>query len=208
MTDTTQNMLAGDIFMQCDTPNEAAFRPLPNGFSTRACRREELAVWKAIWAQGKYMDFVNHYYDKVFAPHEDEFFRRCIFAVDENNSPVAASGIWLSYGKISTVLGLFVLPGYEGRGIGRGLFSAVMKNADYPVYVHTHPIAGKAIKLYYDFGFKFITDPVVGYRANNLQESLPYLREVLSKKDCADLQTTKANPALLQAALLSEFAEF
>jgi len=29
-----------------------------------------------------------------------------------------------------TVLGFFVLPEYEGRGIGRGIFSDVLRNAD------------------------------------------------------------------------------
>ena len=208
MADTLQDMLEGDLFMQCDTPNRDAFCPLPSGFSVRLCRREELIIWKTIWAQGEYMDFVNHYYDKVYAPHEDEFFRRCIFAVDENDKPVATSGIWRSYGEINTVLGFFVLPEYEGRGIGRGLFSEVMKNAECPVYVHTHPTATKAIKLYSDFGFKFITDPVVGYRENNLQESLPYLEKMLSERGHTGLKTVKANPALLKSALLSKFAEF
>ena len=69
-------------------------------------------------------------------------------------------------------------------------------------------MANRAIKLYSDFGFKLITDLVVGYRENNLQESLPYLKEALPEKDFANLQTTKANPALLEGALLSEFAEF
>ena len=205
MADTFQDMLAGDLFLQCDRPNPEAFRPLPRGFSTRPCRREELIIWKTIFAQGKYMDYVNLYYEKVYAPYEDEFFRRCIFAVDERDRPVATSGIWLSYGKINTVLGFFVLPEYGGRGIGRGLLSEVMKHAEYPLYVHTHPIARAAIKLYVDFGFQFITNPVIGYRKNNLQESLPYLKDVLSE---TSLQTVKANPALLEAARLNEFAEF
>ena len=110
--------------------------------------------------------------------------------------------------KSITVLGFFVSPEYEGRGIGRGLFSEIMRTAEYPVYVHTHPIANRAIKLYSDFGFKLITDPVVGYRQNDLHESLPYLKEALPAKDFENLQTTEANPELLEAALLSEFAEF
>jgi len=212
MADTLQDMIAGansnNLFMQCDTPNQGAFRSLPKGFTTRLCRRDELIIWKTMWAQGKYMDFVNYYYDKVYAPYEDEFFRRCMFAVDENDKPIATSGIWLSYGKINTVLWFFVLPEYEGCGIGRGLFGEVLTNAEFPIYVHTHPIANRAIKLYSDFGFKLITDPIVGYRENNLQESLPYLKEVLPKNDFENLQTTKANPALLEAALLNELAEF
>ena len=212
MAESLKTMIDGansnNLFMQCDKPNPAAFCPLPEGFSVRLCRRDELELWKEMWAQGKYMDFVNHYYNKVYAPREDEFFNRCTFAVDENDQPTATSGIWRSYGKINTVLGLFMLPEYAGRRIGRGLFSEVMKTAEYPVYVHTHPIADKAIRLYLDFGFKLITDPVVGYRENNLQESLPYLKEVLPENTYANLHIIAANPTLLKAARLSEFAEF
>jgi len=212
MDDTLQNMIEGansnNLFMQCDMPNKEAFRPLPKGFSSRFCRRDEINIWKEMWAQGKYMEFVNFYYEKIYAPHEHEFSSRCTFAVDENDKPVATSGVWRSYGRISTVLGYFTLPEYLGRGIGRGLFGDVMMNAEYPVYVHTHPSAYRAIKLYSDFGFKLITDPVVGYRKNDVHESLPYLREVLPENDYAGLEFTEANEKLLTAALTSEFAEF
>ena len=205
-------MIAGansnNLFMQCDAPDPNAFRPLPQGFAARLCRRDELIIWKNMWAQGKYMDFVNYYYDAVYAPREDEFFSRCIFAVDENDMPVATAGVWLAYGKINTVLWFYVLPEYEGCGIGRGLFSEIMKKAEFPVYVHTHPLASRAIKLYSDFGFRLITDPVIGYRENNLQDSLPYLKKVLPQKDFEKLRKTNANSALLEAALLNELAEF
>ena len=208
MTELLQDVLTGDLFMQCDTPNQSAFRPLPNGFTVRLCKREELIIWKTIFAQGKYMDFVSQYYDKVYAPYENDFFRRCVFVVDENDMPIATSGTWLSYRQVNTLLGFFVLPTYQGQGIGRGLLSIVLENTDCPIYLHTHPSATRAIKLYSDFGFKFVTDPVVGYRRNILQESLPYFKEVLTEKDYAKLLTEKANPALLEAALLSEYAEF
>ena len=212
MDDSLQDMIKGanenNLFLQCVEPNRNAFRPMPNGFTTRLCKKNELGIWKEIWADGKYMDFVNWYYNEVYAPHGDEFFRRVTFAVDENDKPVATSGIWCSYGKINTVLLFHVLPKYEGLGIGRGLFTDVLEKTAFPIYAHTHPIASRAIGLYSDFGFKLITDPVVGYRENNLQESLPYLKETLPEKVYANLKTTKANSGLLEAALLREMAEF
>ena len=51
----------------------------------------------------------------------DSFQEMLEFVVDEYDKPIATSGIWRSYGKINTLLGFFVIPEYEGRGIGRGL---------------------------------------------------------------------------------------
>jgi len=178
---------SNNIFMQCDAPNPGAFRPLPAGFSFRLCRRDELDLWKRMWAQGQYMEFVNDCYAKVYAPHADEFFRRCTFAVDGGDSPVATGYIWRSYGRISTLGWYHVLPAYEGRGIGRALLGKLLQSAAFPVYVHTHPTATRAIKLYSDFGFKAITDPVIGYRKNDWAESLAYLKEALPEADFASL---------------------
>jgi len=101
-----------------------------------------------------------------------------------------------------------VLPECEGQGIGRGLLSEVLKGTDFTIYVHSHLIANRAAKLYSDFGFKLITDPIVGYRENNINVGLQYLEATLLEKDYANLQMTTANPDLLEAALLNEFAEF
>ncbi|MCL2109646.1 MAG: hypothetical protein FWH20_09925 [Oscillospiraceae bacterium] len=83
-----------------------------------------------------------------------------------------------------------------------------LKTAEYPLYVHTHPIAHHAISLYLDFGFKFITDSFIGFRENNFHESLPYLKENINEKYLKNPHKISANSALLQAALMSEFAEF
>jgi hypothetical protein len=64
------------------------------------------------------------------------------------------------------------------------------------------------VKLYSDFGFKLITDPFVGYRRNDLSESLTYLKEILPKSSYAGLQFAKANEELLTAALITKVAEF
>ena len=48
----------------------------------------------------------------------------------------------------------------------------------------------------------------LGYRDNDLSESLPYHREVFLEKDYSDLQFNQANEELLSEALLGEFAEF
>ena len=197
-----------NIFMQCDTPNEDAFSKLPDGYSFRLCRRDELDTWKRILVHEKYVDDVTAYYDRVYAPHEDEFFRRCLFVCDANDTPIASTFIWRSYGLINTVGWFGVLPEHEGKGLGRALISEILRTAAFPVYLHTQPTSARAIKLYSDFGFKLITGFIPGNRKNDLDDSLPCLQKVLPEKDYVKLQFTTANPELLIAIQSKEMAEF
>lgn len=197
-----------NLFMQCDTPDKTAFRELPHGFSFRLCRHDELEVWKRVVAEEQHVGYVTEYYEKVYAKHADEFFRRCLFVCNADDKPVASTFIWRSYEKINTVGWFRVLPEYEGCGLGRALLSEILKNADYPVYLHTQPTSARAIKLYSDFGFKLLTDPVIGRRKNDLTESLPYLQKVLPEIDYVKLRFAKADKMLLDAAGSSEISEF
>jgi GNAT superfamily N-acetyltransferase len=197
-----------NIFMQCDSPNEDAFRKLPDGYSFRLCRRDELDAWKRILVHEQYIDHVTAYYNRVYAPYEDEFFRRCLFVCDEKDKPIASTFIWRSYGLINTVGWFGVLPEYEGKGLGRALISQVLKDAEFPVYLHTQPTSARAIKLYSDFGFKLITNFIPGNRSNDLEDSLPYLKKILPEKDYAALRYTTANPELITAIQSNELAEF
>jgi GNAT superfamily N-acetyltransferase len=197
-----------NLFMMCQAPNREAFSELPDGFSFRLCRFDELELWKRLAVDEPYVDYVTDYFDKVLAKLDGEFFRRCTFVCDMNDKPVATCFLWSSYGTINTVEWFRTLPEYEGRGIGRALLSKLLRNTDYPVYLHTQPTSARAIKLYSDFGFKFITNPVVGFRENNLAESLPILKKVMPEVDFAALRTVQAPVAFLEAAKSSEIAEF
>ena len=197
-----------NLFMQCESPDKTAFRELPHGFSFRLCRNDELEVWKRVVAEEQYVDYVAEYYEKVYAEQADEFFRCCMFVCNANDKPVASTFIWHSYGKINTVGWFRVLPEYEGHGLGRALLSEILKDADYPVYLHTQPTSARAIKLYSDFGFKLLTDPVIGHRQNDLIESLPYLKKVLPESDYTKLRFTEADKTLIEAAISSEVSEF
>ncbi len=197
-----------NLFMMCRAPNPAAFGSLPEGYHRRLCRPDELAVWMRTAVDAAYIGYLADYYQRLYAPREDAFFRQCTFVCNSRDEPVATGFIWRAYGAIDTLAWLRTLPAYEGRGIGRALIGSLLQGAQYPVYLHTQPTSARAIKLYSDFGFALITDPVVGFRENHLQQSLPYLRRVLPRADYQALRTTTADAALLKAACSSEFAEF
>ena len=208
LADTYETIGNYHLFMVCEIPNTAAFREPPNGYHIRLCRPDELEAWKCTAADEAYVGYLTDYYDRVYAPQADEFFRRCTFVCDADDEPVATSFVWRSYGLINTIGWTRTKPGHEGKGLGRALLSAVLRDAVYPIYLHTQPTSARAVKLYSDFGFALVTNPIIGYRKNNLAESLPYLQKVLPKADYENLKFTEVDETLHNAALTSEYAEF
>ena len=197
-----------NIFMVCEEPNTSSFRTLPDGYSFRLCRRDELEIWKRVVADEKYVDYVTDFYNNVYAKNEDDFFKRCTFVCNANDIPVASCFIWRSYGQINTIGWTRVLLEYEGKGLGRALLSELLKSAQYPVYLHTQPSSICAIKLYSDLGFSIITNSVIGYRKNDFAESLQYMQKIMTKTDYENLRFVEVDDTLHKIALTTTQLEF
>jgi GNAT superfamily N-acetyltransferase len=189
-----------NIFMMCDLLNRSALRELPDPFYVRNCRKDELDIWKAMpfddpLEAEAYHQFMTEFFATVYESKEYLFYEKCLFVCDENYKPIGTAFIWKAYDAFNTVHWLKVLKGYEDKVIGRALLSIIMKELkeeDYPVYLHTQPGSYRAIKLYSDFGFKLLSDPIIGPRSNDLQECLPILERFMKKKDFNRLQIVKA----------------
>ncbi|MGI6239195.1 MAG: GNAT family N-acetyltransferase [Christensenellales bacterium] len=170
-----------DLFMICRAMRKAAMRGAPKGITIRALRPGEYGAWCDLQCgtSAAARAAVDGFYQTVYAPEGDLFYERCLVAEDGAGEIMGSCMIWTAYARFPTLHWLKVRPDCEGRGIGRALISRAMAGVaagDYPVYLHTHPGCLRAIKLYADFGFGFITDDVVGRRKNELSESLPFLR--------------------------------
>ena len=196
-----------DLFMMCRQLNRDALSSLPDGYHTRFCRPDELDLWKAIHFDSphdveEYRDFMTAYFDTVYAPKGDQFFKTCLFVCQEDDDPIGTGFIWRAYDRITTVHWIKVLKAYEGKGIGRALLSILMQpvaEADYPVYLHTQPGSFRAIKLYSDFGFSLLSNPMIGHRENHLTECLPMLEAFMPLEAFRGLRIEEAPPALLDA---------
>lgn len=198
-----------NLFMACYEIDKKAFGELPKNYSFRLCKRDELDIWKRLCVEkDEYIDFMTDYFEKVYRKDEDEFFKRCTFVCTPEGIPVGTCYIWRSYGKVNTIGFLRVLPEYEGKGIGRALLTHILKDADCPIYLHTHPIAYRAIKMYSDFGFQFLTNHYIGHRQNHFYASLDTLREVMPEKIFNKLKTTLADDYFLNTVLSSTIDEF
>ena len=216
MVDMADDIPPLNLFMMCAELDRQALRSLPDGYSIRNCRKSEYQAWKDLHIDlpeqaDAYNKVLDEYFDLVYSPKGDLFFERCAFVCDVSDTPVGTCMIWPAYGGVSTLHWLKVRPIHEDKGLGRALMSYLLAGLsadDYPVYLHTHPSSYRAIKLYSDFGFKLITDRQVGFRVNDLQESLPILERYMPAADFQRLGFVQAPPGFLQAALQTEYEQF
>ena len=207
-----------NLFMMCKYLNTGAVSDLPDGYHVRTCSRHDLDIWKAMpfddeKTAAEYKNYMSRFFDEVYGNKEDLFFRRCQFICDcdKNDAPVGTCFAWRAYDKITTIHWFKVLKRCEGAGIGRALLSVIMRGLsedEYPVFLHTQPSSFRAIKLYSDFGFVFLTDPVIGYRQNDLYECLPVLQKSMFKKDFDNLRFGSAPEIFLDAVKLSVINQF
>ena len=79
---------------------------------------------------------------------------------------------------------------------------------DYPVYLHTQPSSYRAIKLYADFGFKMLSDPIIGNRTNDLEECYPILERYMTKEGFEKLQATRTPTTFLKKLENETFNQF
>jgi GNAT superfamily N-acetyltransferase len=205
-----------NLFMMCKSLNTLAVREMPLEFHVRTCRKSELEIWKSIHFDDsntatEYHAFMTNYFNDVYSDKGDLFFEKCLFVCNDDDKPIGTCFIWKAYNKINTLHWFKVLKRYEGRGIGKAILSVVMqdlKYEDYPIYLHTQPSSYRAIKLYSDFGFCLLSDPVIGSRQNDIEVCLPILEKYMPREDFIKLQISEAPKDFLDAVCSSNINEF
>lgn len=203
-----------NLFMMCRSLCRQALSDIPEGYHVRLCRQDELELWYAFpYDEGaqEHRAAMARYFDAVYRPYGDAFWRSCLFVCDAQDTPVGTCFAWKAYGCVTTIHWFKVRRDCEGRGLGRGLLSHVMRalnENDFPVFLHTQPGSFRAIKLYTDMGFALLTDPEIGYRPNELEAGLPFLRAHMPPDAYARLRFERAPEAFLQAVRSSRTNEF
>lgn len=203
----------GNLFLYCEQRNPAAFSALPEGYTLRFCREEELPLWMALHFDSpaeaeQNRPYMEEFFERVYAPHGDEFFRRCRLLCGPDGEVAGSCFLWKSLCGVETVHWYKVKKELEGRGLGRALLSETLRGAEGPLLLHTQPGSYRAIGLYAEFGFALLTDPSVGQRQNDLETAFPVLREVMLPEKFALLRTQKGPEPLILAAAAAPYSDF
>ncbi|MCU0238051.1 MAG: GNAT family N-acetyltransferase [Pyrinomonadaceae bacterium] len=204
-----------NVFMMCEVLNVDALSELPDGFSVRNCRPDELDIWKAFPFDDNFNDeydrFMSDFFNATYGDKEDLFFARTLFVCDAQDKPIATCFVWKAYDEFNTIQWFKTAKEHEGKGIGRALLSIVMRDLkaeDYPIYLHTQPASFRAIKLYSDFGFALLSGEKIGIRKNDLDEYLPILEKFMPKKHFRNLKIVDAPKEFVETANKYETNQF
>ncbi|MDT7833289.1 GNAT family N-acetyltransferase [Flavobacteriaceae bacterium S356] len=205
-----------NIFMMCESLDKNALSELSKEFKIRSCREDELPIWRAFPFDNpkdamEYDQFMVEYFNSTYKGKETEFYNKTLFVCDKNDNPLATCMVWKAYGVFNAIHWFKVLKKAEGNGIGRALFSIIMKSLkdeDYPIYLHTQPSSFRAIKLYSDFGFDILTDEKIGTRQNEIDESLPILKEFMPDDFFQQLRFRKAPKPFVETVKRYKTNEF
>ncbi|GHV15742.1 N-acetyltransferase [Spirochaetia bacterium] len=211
-----ENIPDKNLFMMCSQLNRNSLSELSKEYYIRNCRENELDIWKAMPFDQpetaiKYYDYMTEYFNNVYGNKRKEFFNKCLFVCNKADEPIGTCFIWKVYNKINSIHWFKTLKSYEGKGIGRALLSVIMKDIpenEYPIYLHTQPSSYRAIKLYSDFGFKLISDPIIGNRNNDLDECLPILKKYMPKEYFKKLKITNASKQFIDIVCKYKNNEF
>lgn len=213
---TEAEILNLNVFMMCEALNPAALRDIPEGYTIRTCRKEELDIWKGFPFDTEadriaYSDFMSTYFEQVYGAQTDRFFETCLFLCDKHDQPVATCFAWKAYGSYTTIHWFKVRKELEDQGLGRAMLSEVMRRlepTEFPVYLHTQAGSFRAIHLYRDFGFSILTDPKIGTRENQYEPALSYLRKAMGDDRSAMLRFVQSDGQFSAAAAQHSVTEF
>ncbi len=134
---------------------------LPEGFSMRPMRLDEIGLWTDIWRDAEpYFQIKGDTFMGVYGLDLPAVERRVFFVVDEPGVAVGTISAWydrnfkgVDAGRIHWVA---VRPAFQNRGLAKGMMTFAMNRLAQwhrVAYLDTQSKRIGAIKLYLDFGF-------------------------------------------------------
>lgn len=120
------------------------------------------------------------YFKGEFAPYPEELKRRMIFVRDPRGELVATSTAWWNdkgERKVPILHWVAVAPSAQGKGIGKAIVSEAIKRkvaleGDEDLYLSTQTWSYKAINIYRQAGFEFLTRETYGVYKNEYEEAI------------------------------------
>jgi len=137
---------------------------LPAPFSTRIFVEGDERAWAEVETlAGEFADRGKalEHHRKEFGGKADELCDRCFFLLDPAGDPIGTATAWYNsdflgggYGRLHWVA---IVPEWQGKNLAKPLVSAAMQGLALRhecAYLTTQTTSFKAVKIYFDFGFR------------------------------------------------------
>lgn len=192
------------IIMRCDTVDQSAFRPMPEHVWVKRYEPADRERWADIQLsagafEGQARGQAAAYFTAKFGGYEEELKARCLFLVEKASGAYIGSCMaWFGFRegqRVPVLHWLAVKDAFAGRGYARLLIGETMrffaKDAPgQPVYLHTQPSSYRAIKLYYDFGFRITKADTYGGASNDCAQALEVLKACMTAECFEKIRNT------------------
>ena len=197
--------------IECDDINNITTPILPYGFSFRFFEAGDEVHWARIEAsvlEFESIDSARSYFESSYLPHYENLQRRCIFALNKDNLPIATANSWFADSELGYQAALHwvaVRPEYQSLGIGKALTQQALINfkklePNNPVWLHTQTWSHVAIRLYHHLGFNLIKEERLANNntrngiskiyQNDYYEAVEVLKEVIDSDQLDKLCST------------------
>lgn len=190
------------VIMRCDKVDKSAFRPMPEHVRIKRYEPADGERWADIQLsagafQGRARGQIAAYFTSKFGDYEKELKARCLFLV-ERGAYIDTCMAWFGdreRQRIPVLHWLAVKDAYAGRGYARLLIGETLRIFERempgrPIYLHTQPSSYRAIKLYYDFGFRITQADTYGAAANECTRALEVLQTCMDAESYANIKNT------------------
>lgn len=178
------------MVMRLDSINQAAFKEV-SGAEIVHYKEGDFKYWLEIFRDVDV--FKDKSDEEVFAYFNERFYdlkelEKRIFFIKVNNEYVGTCMAWQKEDegrKISVLHWLAVKKAHQHKGYARVLITHCIQcfmafNEAEHIYLHTQPYSYRAIKLYYDFGFRLTKKDCYKGAKNENAAALTILKEYMN----------------------------
>lgn len=167
---------------------------LPTGYRFTAFIEGDELIWSEIETMvGEFdtiTDALEYFEQEYMERHLDEVKRRTLFIQSPDGRKVATVTTWWDKRGLDRVASLHwvaLKPEFQGRGIGKALIFEGVKRileleGDVDIYLHTQTWSYRAIGIYLQAGFRFVTKGAINRHSNDFESALPILREKMGAR--------------------------
>ncbi|NBK98781.1 MAG: GNAT family N-acetyltransferase [Erysipelotrichia bacterium] len=187
-----KNLAYHEIIMRCPMIYQIHVNDLPSGYRFKAYTLGDEKHWAAL--EYEVNEFSSKadalaYFERVFAPHQEQLKKRMFFILDAQGNYVATASAWFKDDEkrhYALLHWVSVSPTQQGKGLGKIIVSYALSHFakvdpnEKEIFLHTQTWSYKAIALYYQLGFRITQTPLI--HSHTDMRCMEVLKEVLPKE--------------------------